>query len=102
VTLRSVEMFTEYEPGAYIRWVGPTPLLLVIAAGDHLVPSDLALAAFEQALEPKKLVLLAGGHFDAYVKDFDSASGAARDWFVQHLLAPVTEPLATAAAGSRR
>src|SRR5712692_3163628 len=43
VTLRSVEMFTEYEPGAYIHWVGPTPLLLVIAAGDHLVPSDLAL-----------------------------------------------------------
>ena len=102
VTLRSVEMFTEYEPGAYIQWVGPTPLLLVIAAGDHLVPSDLALAAYEQAREPKKLVLLPGAHFDAYVKDFDSASGAALDWFVQHLLAPVTEPLATAAAGSRR
>jgi fermentation-respiration switch protein FrsA (DUF1100 family) len=95
-------MFTEYEPGAYIQWVGPTPLLLVIAAGDHLVPSDLALAAYEQAREPKKLVLLPGAHFDAYVKDFDSASGAARDWFVQHLLAPVTEPLATAVAGSRR
>jgi fermentation-respiration switch protein FrsA (DUF1100 family) len=102
VTLRSVEMFTEYEPGAYIQWVGPTPLLLVIAAGDHLVPSDLALAAYGQAREPKKLVLLPGAHFDAYVKDFESASGAARDWFVQHLLAPVTEPLATAAAGSRR
>ena len=30
-------------------------------------------------------VLLPGGHFDAYVKDFEMASGAARDWFLQHL-----------------
>jgi len=91
VTLRSVEMFTEYEPAAYIQWVSPTPLLMVVAAGDHLVPSDLALAAYGQALEPKKLVLLPGGHFDAYVKDFATAGGAARDWFVQHLMAPVAE-----------
>ncbi len=92
VTLRSVEMFTEYEPGAYIRWVTPTPLLVVVAAGDHLVPADLTLAAYEHALEPKRLVVLKGGHFDAYVKDFPTASGAARDWFVQQLLgAPVPE-----------
>ena len=26
-----------------------------------------------------------GGHFDAYVKGFEAASGPARDWFVQHL-----------------
>jgi uncharacterized protein len=85
VTLRSVEMFTEYEPGAYIEWVSPTPLMMVVAAGDHLTVSDEALAAYARALEPKKLVLLTGGHFDAYVKDFDQASGPARDWFVQHL-----------------
>jgi len=80
VTVRSVEMFTEYEPGAYIEWVSPTP-----AAGDHLTVSDEALAAYARALEPKKLTLLAGGHFDAYVKDFDRSSAPARDWFVQHL-----------------
>jgi uncharacterized protein len=28
---------------------------------------------------------LTGGHFDAYVKDFDEASTPARDWFVAHL-----------------
>jgi fermentation-respiration switch protein FrsA (DUF1100 family) len=85
VTLRSVEMFTEYEPGAYIRFISPTPLLLVVALGDHLTVADEALAAYEQALEPKRLVALKGGHFDAYVADFDNAAGAARDWFVQHL-----------------
>ncbi|HET6519959.1 MAG TPA: alpha/beta hydrolase, partial [Geminicoccaceae bacterium] len=86
VTLRSVEMFTEYEPGAYIRFVSPTPLLMVVALGDHLTVADEALAAYERALEPKKLVTLKGGHFDAYVRDFDAASGAARDWFVEHLM----------------
>lgn len=86
VTLQSVELFTEYEPGAYIEYVSPTPLLMVVAAGDHLTVADEAIAAYNRALEPKKLALLRGGHFDAYVKDFEAASGAARDWFVEHLL----------------
>jgi len=79
-------MFWEYEPGAYIQWVSPTPLQIVVAAGDHLTVSDLAIEAFERALEPKRLVILSGGHFDAYVDDFASASGAAADWFTEHLL----------------
>ncbi|MET1026446.1 MAG: hypothetical protein ABWY00_04700, partial [Dongiaceae bacterium] len=77
---------TEYEPGAYIDYISPTPLLMVVAAGDHLTVADEAIAAYGHALEPKKLVLLRGGHFDAYVKDFASASTAACDWFVEHLL----------------
>src|SRR6516164_5287067 len=85
VTLRSVEMFTEYEPGSYLPYVSPTPLLLVVAAGDHLVPAELAIAAFETARQPKELVILPDGHFDAYVKGFEAASGHARDWFTRHL-----------------
>jgi fermentation-respiration switch protein FrsA (DUF1100 family) len=85
VTLRSVELFLAYEPGAYIAYVSPTPLLLVVALGDHLTVADEALGAYERALQPKRLVTLNGGHFDAYVADFDAASAAARDWFVEHL-----------------
>jgi hypothetical protein len=85
VTLRSVELFLAYEPGAYIEYVSPTPLLLVVALADHLTVADEALSAYERALHPKKLVTLKGGHFDAYVADFDRASAAARDWFVEHL-----------------
>jgi fermentation-respiration switch protein FrsA (DUF1100 family) len=85
VTLRSIEMFTEYEPGSYIGFISPTPLLLVVALGDHLTVADEALAAYERALHPKKLMTLRGGHFDAYVADFAAASGAARDWFLEHL-----------------
>ena len=85
VTLRSVEMLMEYEPGAYVERISPTPLLMVVAAGDHLTPTDLALEAYQRAREPKRLALLAGGHFEAYTKDLDAASGAARDFFLEHL-----------------
>ena len=85
VTLRTVEMLMEYEPSAYLERISPTPLLMVVAALDHLTPTDLALEAYQRAREPKKLVLLPDAHFDAYVKGFDAASGAARDWFLEHL-----------------
>jgi fermentation-respiration switch protein FrsA (DUF1100 family) len=85
VTLRSVEMFLEYEPGVYVPWISPTPLLMVVAAHDHLTVCDLALEAYERAREPKALELLPGAHFDAYVGDFDRASGAASAWFLRHL-----------------
>jgi fermentation-respiration switch protein FrsA (DUF1100 family) len=85
VTLRSVEMLTEYEPGSYIGRVSPTPLMMVIGARDHLTVADEALAAYNQAREPKQLVLLPGGHFDAYTDDFDTAATAAADWFTKHL-----------------
>jgi uncharacterized protein len=87
VTLRSVEMFWEYEPGAWIQWISPTPLLLVVAQGDHLTVSDLAIAALERAREPKRLAVLPGAHFDAYTTGFQGASGVARDWFAAHLRA---------------
>jgi len=85
VTLRSVEMLMEYEPDCYIQRVSPTPFMMLIASGDHLTVADEAFKTYRRALEPKKLVILPGGHFDAYVKGFDLASSAARDWFVQHL-----------------
>ncbi|HVN27531.1 MAG TPA: alpha/beta hydrolase [Candidatus Binataceae bacterium] len=86
VTLRTVEMLGEYDPADYISRISPTPLLMVIAADDHLAVADEAFAAYNRALEPKRILVLEGGHFDAYVKDFERASGAARDWFAKHLL----------------
>jgi fermentation-respiration switch protein FrsA (DUF1100 family) len=90
VTLRSVEMFMEYEPGTHLPWITPTPFLMVVAQGDHLTPAEHAIAAFERANQPKRLVILPGGHFDAYTEGFDAASSAARDWFEQHLLGGAT------------
>ena len=85
VTLRTVEMLGEYEPGSYIERISPTPLMMVIATGDHLAVADEAFAAYNRALEPKRLVILKGGHFDAYVTGFEESSSAARDWFFEYL-----------------
>jgi len=87
VTLRSVELLMDYEPGAYIERVAPTPLLMVVAAQDHLTPADLALEAYARAREPKRLEILPGGHFAAYLEPgFEQASRAAAEFFVEHLI----------------
>jgi hypothetical protein len=49
-------------------------------------PADIALEAYERALQPKRLLMLDGGHFDPYTGDlFKQNSAAQRDWFTEHL-----------------
>jgi hypothetical protein len=87
VTLLTMEYFRGYEPGKYLPLISPTPLLMVVAPNDRLAAGEIAAAAFETAAQPKKIQLVAGGHFDAYTgPGFEVSSGAARDWFVEHLL----------------
>ena len=45
----------------------------------------LQLEAFNRALEPKRLVLLNGGHFCCHDDEFEPAVAASIDWFVAHL-----------------
>jgi hypothetical protein len=88
ITLRSTRAARMYEPGIWITRVSPTPLLLVVARDDKLTVADLALAAYERALEPKRLGLIPGGHFDPYLDQFSLAATAATEWFREHLLDP--------------
>jgi fermentation-respiration switch protein FrsA (DUF1100 family) len=85
VTVRSTRWARMYSPGEYIERVSPTPLLMVIAEHDHTAATDLALKAYGRALEPKRLVMTRGGHFDPYLGEFNTASRAAIDWFKTHL-----------------
>ena len=86
VTLRSIEFFQGYEPGRFLPLIAPTPLQMVVAPNDRLVAGEHASAAYELASHPKKLVIVPGGHFDAYTgPGFEISSAAARDWFVEHL-----------------
>jgi fermentation-respiration switch protein FrsA (DUF1100 family) len=86
VTLRSLELAREWEPGRFAERISPTPLLMLVATQDTLTPTDLALDAYARALEPKQLVLVNGGHFAPYGAQFALTSSAARDWFVRHLV----------------
>jgi glyoxylase-like metal-dependent hydrolase (beta-lactamase superfamily II)/cephalosporin-C deacetylase-like acetyl esterase len=89
VTVRSTLASRMYEPGHFIARVSPTPLLMVIANDDKVTLTDLELAAYERALEPKKLELIPGGHFDPYVRQFEKASTAALRWFQRWLLVAI-------------
>lgn len=85
VTVRSTRWARMYSPGEYIERVSPTPLLMLVAEHDHTAATDLALKAYGRALEPKRLTMIKGGHFDPYLGEFDAASRAAIDWFTTHL-----------------
>lgn len=85
VTVRSTRAARMYEPGIWVDRVSPTPLLMVVALDDTVTVTDMALAAYERALEPKRLRTIPGGHFDPYTTRFDTASGAAVEWFREHL-----------------
>ncbi len=86
VTLSSVDNFQSYAPEAFVSRVSPTPLLMVVAEQDTLTPTDIALAGYRDALEPKQLELVPGGHFSVYGDQFDRACGVARDFLVARLL----------------
>lgn len=89
ITLRSTRAARMYEPGNWITRVSPTPLLLVVARDDRLTVTDVALAAYERALEPKRLALIPGGHFNPYLDQFALAEAAATGWFRAHLNNPL-------------
>ncbi|BBZ39413.1 alpha/beta hydrolase [Mycobacterium conspicuum] len=85
VTVRSTRAARMYEPGTFIERVSPTPLLMIVGLYDTVTIADLALAGYERALQPKRLVTIAGGHFDPYLGRFGEASSAACSWFTEHL-----------------
>jgi fermentation-respiration switch protein FrsA (DUF1100 family) len=68
-----------------VPFISPTPLQMIVGLKDFITCTDLQLEAYNRALEPKKLILIPGGHFAPYLEDFELTSGAARDWFVCHL-----------------
>ncbi|HEY3653730.1 MAG TPA: alpha/beta hydrolase [Steroidobacteraceae bacterium] len=85
VSILSHDMVGEYEPGDYIHRIAPTPLLMIVADQDVRCCTDLQLAAFERAREPKRLVLFRGGHYDGYVQKFDLVATQSCRWFEEHL-----------------
>ncbi|ETN43928.1 uncharacterized protein HMPREF1541_11059 [Cyphellophora europaea CBS 101466] len=85
-TVRSVEMLRGYHPSAQIHRIAPTPLLMTVAENDVLTPTDIALEAYSRALEPKRLHVLPGGHFDGYTgPNFDRNTDVQAEFLKQYL-----------------
>lgn len=87
VTFESVEKLVEYSPADAIELISPTPLLIVAAENDALIPIEETREAFDRALEPKKLVALPCGHFDVYDNQpwHGKVLEAEVEWFKTHL-----------------
>ena len=87
VTMESVEKLIENNPADAIEIISPTPLMIVAAENDALIPIEVVRDAFERAGEPKKLVVIPCGHFDVYNDEpwHEQAVGPATQWFVDHL-----------------
>ncbi len=85
VTLKSLEMQLEYEPGYYVPQISAIPKLFIIAKQDELIPEPLILEAFNKATEPKKLMYIDGHHFSPYMENLQAASNYAIEWFKSNL-----------------
>lgn len=86
VTLRSRDLHMGYVPGAFVHRVAPTPLLMIVPDKDTTTPTDLQLKAFEDAGEPKKLLVIKDcEHYGVYMEHLETTAKAAIDWFNQHL-----------------
>lgn len=66
----------------------PLPLLIATVAGDTVTPEGHAMAVFERAAAPKRLVRVHGvDHYEADARCFDALAREFADWF-EHWLAP--------------
>jgi uncharacterized protein len=85
ITLASLDLLLEFTPHALLPHISPRPLLMTIADNDTLCPTDLALAAYDTAREPKQLHLVAGGHHSPYSDQFESVITRQASFLRAHL-----------------
>lgn len=85
LTLRSKELRMGYEPIDYIARIAPTPFLMIGVTRDSRSPTQEQEEGFSRAAEPKKLVMIDGGHYSVYDQTRPQATQAALDWFRTYL-----------------
>ena len=74
-----------FDPGACVGHLR-CPTLFVVASHDQVAETAVALAAYERAPEPKKLLVIEGHHFAPYAGTPQlEAASAACAWFAGHL-----------------
>jgi fermentation-respiration switch protein FrsA (DUF1100 family) len=86
ITFESLEKQREFDPISLIHLIAPTPLLIIAAEHDTLIPLDAPVSAYQRALEPKSLKILPCSHFDVYTEPWiGEAARAAVDWLKSQL-----------------
>jgi uncharacterized protein len=67
-----------------VELMGSKPLILIHAAGDERIPSDFSQELHERAAEPRKLIVLPGGHHRSAQHDAE-LQGIALRWLSRAL-----------------
>ena len=74
----------EHDLREAVELVGTKPLLLIHARGDDQIPSEWSEELYRHALEPRKLILLPGGHHRSAQHDAE-LHGLALRWMSRAL-----------------
>ena len=75
---------TEHDLGQAVELMGAKPLLLIHASGDEQIPSEASEQLYAHAREPRKLILLPGGHHRSAQHDAE-LQGVALRWMERSL-----------------
>ena len=104
MTVESLDHVLLWAPVHFLARLAPTPLLMVTGVDDDVHAVDQVLQAYECALEPKRLELLAVDEFGLSIEPgLSQAMGLAADFFDQHLRhATRVVPSPTSAEASSR
>ncbi|NND02675.1 MAG: alpha/beta fold hydrolase [Acidimicrobiia bacterium] len=86
VQLRSAEAILEYKPIELVSSISPRGLMIIGVDNDAVTPTDHAIALFEAAGEPKKLIIQRHTtHYAAYKQYGDEVIPQIVEWFDTHL-----------------
>ena len=75
---------SEHDLREAVELLGSKPLILIHAEGDERIPSEFSAVLYERATEPRKLIVLPGGHHRSVQHDAE-LQGVALRWIERAL-----------------
>jgi len=101
VELASAEAIFAYRPIDVVDRIAPRALMLICVERDATTPEDHAVALYERAGAPKRLVVQTGTtHYGAYEQYRDVVNPLIVEWFQRYLVGGEVHVHEQAAAGS--
>ena len=86
VQLASAEAVFAYRPIDVVDRIAPRAIMLIAVEKDATTPEDHAVALYEKAIGPKRLVVQTGTtHYGAYAQYRDVVNPLIVDWFQRYL-----------------
>ena len=86
VQLRSADAILDYKPIEVVDKIKHAPLLIIGVENDAVTPTDHAVALYERACVPKKLIMQRHiGHYAAYARYGDEVTPQIVEWFTEYL-----------------